>query len=1035
MNETPVELKAQILQLTRYFLRSLEKCLIWVRPHREMVVVPVKEQESRAGTLMFFMVGGYAAMFGWIYFSNWLLAFPGYPSSTFLFIPEERFQDYANMIKMSVGLDPYNTHSRSSYPPFANLCFWLFSLFPLELGLIVYILIPIPLFWLWGQNALFGLSRIVRYAGGALLFILSYGVLLCIDRANFDLYIVAFVIGWWWLYDRPGWRAEVCRAVLMSAAVAGKLYPVMLLLIVFKDRRWRELILVITSALGLTLVSAACFNGGAAKAFHDWFYMTGAMQTETAIHTHFSLNLNSNVKTLAYLVKGVDDIAASILGAYTWLVLGILAGAIWWLLRTGLERWRVLSLLVVLMLVLPSVSGDYKLAHLLLLLPALLRAELGREQREWLLICVGLLLVPKAYGMLFLDTSTSVLVNPILLLALAFGVACPAGVAAIFRYLTVPLPMQQRTGFVALAAFLPAALFLSLFWNKFLPLQEGWFQYYGRLMKEGAIPYRDFYSFIQPLPLYLSRALVTVSDAFIVFRVYGVIERLMLLAVLVLWLRRFASPVATLLGAVAGFFIYQSNTTDLIFSYYQTTLLLALLGALATDHVLRRSKADLGFAALAGACAMAAFFCEQSAGLVVLFGYFLLHVVAAWQQRRWSLLASFCLAAISLGGLVLLPLVLHGSLMAWWEQIFRNGGTAKGSLSTILFGFLDRDIQWKYTVPALAAAGFGLWLRFTERGRLAANTQLGLGSLILWILPMAAVVLAVYHWPLDYMRFYELLSGYALKLWLVKIVFFLTLFLSLVWVGRLPFKGHCDDGEYWSLGGAFGLSAAWIYAHGMSFSIEEHAALPGVPLVLALGYDAFLKRGWRGAQVGLGIVAMVPYGLSSLDEMPVDAAGQTPFKASLSETIHSLRVFREHGLTFYAAHQLPVTAGQHDIILRGAPTDHASMGPGWHEQEGTDRWMSGRAQVFFRSGAEGVLVVEGYLPGSVAPNTISLLIDGKVVHTQPLTEGVFHLVARIPPNSMSPLTLTVAKHIVPRDEGLNEDARDLGLMITRITTR
>ena len=48
-----------------------------------------------------------------------------------------------------------------------------------------------------------------------------------------------------------------------------------------------------------------------------------------------------------------------------------------------------------------------------------------------------------------------------------------------------------------------------------------------------------------------------------------------------------------------------------------------------------------------------------------------------------------------------------------------------------------------------------------------------------------------------------------------------------------------------------------MYAHGMSFTIEEHAALPGVPLVLALGYDAFLKRRWRGAQVGLGIVAML----------------------------------------------------------------------------------------------------------------------------------------------------------------------------------
>ena len=274
----------------------------------------------------------------------------------------------------------------------------------------------------------------------------------------------------------------------------------------------------------------------------------------------------------------------------------------------------------------------------------------------------------------------------------------------------------------------------------------------------------------------------------------------------------------------------------------------------------------------------------------------------------------------------------------------------------------------------------------------------------------------------------------------------------LILIGRGPMFGWTGGTNYWyAVHVKFALAGClWIYAHALlqqakerklpqsprSIGRAEARACAAIMIVFVACVAISNYLDWcRAPHVRRYFEAMVPYGLSSLDEMPVDAAGQTPFKASLSETIHSLRVFREHGLTFYAAHQLPVTAGEHDIILRGAPTDHASMGPGWHEQEGTDRWMSGRAQVFFRSGAEGVLVVEGYLPGSVAPNTISLLIDGKVVHTQPLTEGVFHLVARIPPNSMSPLTLTVAKHIVPRDEGLNGDMRDLGLIITRITTR
>ena len=274
---------------------------------------------------------------------------------------------------------------------------------------------------------------------------------------------------------------------------------------------------------------------------------------------------------------------------------------------------------------------------------------------------------------------------------------------------------------------------------------------------------------------------------------------------------------------------------------------------------------------------------------------------------------------------------------------------------------------------------------------------------------------------------------------------------ALVLIGRGAMFGWTGGTNYWyAVHVKFALAGClWIYAHALlqqakerrlaqssrSIGRAEARACAAIMIVFVACVALSNYLDWRRApHVRRYFEAMVPYGLGSLEGIPVDAAGNTPFKASRSETIQSLRFFRVHGLTFYAAYQLP-TGGEHDIILDGAPTVHASMGTGWHEHDGTARWMSGRAQVFFRSGAEGVLVVEGYLPGIVAPNTISLSIDGKVVHTQLLTEGVFHLEARLPPNKLSPLTLTVAKHIVPRDEGLNADMRDLGLMITRISTR
>lgn len=140
--------------------------------------------------------------------------------------------------------------------------------------------------------------------------------------------------------------------------------------------------------------------------------------------------------------------------------------------------------------------------------------------------------------------------------------------------------------------------------------------------------------------------------------------------------------------------------------------------------------------------------------------------------------------------------------------------------------------------------------------------------------------------------------------------------------------------------------------------------------------------------------------------------------------------------TFYADFALPTDQQQeYDLIKLGEVTRLARLGPGWHDPDGTSRWMSGRAQLFFRSGPQGVLIIEGYLPEMLAPNTISITAIGQAITSRALPAGPMSLTVAVPANRTMALVIEFQKHLVPRDAGLNDDIRDLGAIISNISTR
>jgi len=60
-------------------------------------------------------------------------------------------------------------------------------------------------------------------------------------------------------------------------------------------------------------------------------------------------------------------------------------------------------------------------------------------------------------------------------------------------------------------------IWLLIIYNRFLTPHEGWFSYYGLLMKSGKVPYRDFYFFTQPVHLLIARVVSEFGDKLIYF--------------------------------------------------------------------------------------------------------------------------------------------------------------------------------------------------------------------------------------------------------------------------------------------------------------------------------------------------------------------------------------------------------------------------------------------------------------------------------------------------------------------------------------
>ncbi len=449
-----------------------------------------------------------------------------------------------------------------------------------------------------------------------------------------------------------------------------------------------------------------------------------------------------------------------------------------------------------------------------------------------------------------------------------------------------------------------------LFWNRFLPVQEGWFHAMADRIRAGSVPYRDFHAFLPPLYLWLLTGVTSIfGNVFAVMRAVGIVERAITAVVLAALYRRAAGRSEATFLALVTCVVSWSFTTDLVYGYQQTCLLFALLSAwllaergdpASGDGGAPRPGAARARLAAAGALGGLAFLTKQTTGLFVpaaIAAELLLRArdandPAATVRRpaRYRDPALYLAGAATPVVLAAAVLAAHGALVPCVDQVFRSGAAAKGSLVTALFGFLPRLLGVRELVAAGAIAGLYAWWRHRE-GRAAAPGDAAAGGagegpgdggarrgggelpVAAWMAVGAGALLLPWFAEAFFAATYKASGFYEAKLALVRVAF-----IAMAAILAASLRGRLAPWRLLAL-----VSLATMWAHGLSFTLEEHAALPALGVALA----AVLRSRAAAARIAVaagGIVLLAlcahqkyawPYQWWGWREPPVRTATET----------------------------------------------------------------------------------------------------------------------------------------------------------------
>lgn len=376
----------------------------------------MKQQKKIAGMITIIVLGGIA--FGiYSYIMTQVLERP-YPFGSFLFSVADQYMDFFNVNKMVFERRPYVDYY-SSYPPFALLLAWPFSLMadynsydypvwdiayttPAKISFVLFFgIFSILIFGIlflffkahkeYFKNTFFIIVTII-------ILIITAPYIYMIDRGNYLIVTIAAFLLFAYFYEKNGTVA----AIFLGIAIALKIYPMFMFTLYFIDKKWKDMGTATLTAGSLSLLSLFFFDGGVWQNIREFgaalLAFGGGYPLESP-NVYFCVGLTSLLR-FPFVIWNDLTVPDWFPVTVVYLIIGT-ALALWslFLLRKERKLWKKLLVLTCLMVFLTPNSYMYNLTYFLPAIVLFLLAE--QSEKKWVdwvyVIVLGIIMIPKAY--------------------------------------------------------------------------------------------------------------------------------------------------------------------------------------------------------------------------------------------------------------------------------------------------------------------------------------------------------------------------------------------------------------------------------------------------------------------------------------------------------------------------------------------------------------------------------------------------------------------------------------------------------------
>ena len=318
---------------------------------------------------------------------------------------QDRFTDFFDVNKYISQLDPYS--ESVSYPPFGIFVAFPFSQLadylqysPKEvrdsnIGLISIILFegPFLLFLGWFIYQAVKGQGWVKDGFNTLSLLITLPVIFLLDRGNYVILTFICLALFFFYYDT---RKDLSLFSL-AAAISMKIYPVIYLVLLLMDRRFKDLIKIVFCVFIFSIFPLVVFKQSvftSLKYFLSSIAVFSSGPDRLWVYLSYNLSMDTLLKYIGFF-WGVP-ISEQINIIY-FVFKSLLITLCIFLLFFEKNNWKRVLILTLIMILMPSMSMEYNLIYIYLPVYLFLISETNRKTDQLYLVVFTLLLIIKPY--------------------------------------------------------------------------------------------------------------------------------------------------------------------------------------------------------------------------------------------------------------------------------------------------------------------------------------------------------------------------------------------------------------------------------------------------------------------------------------------------------------------------------------------------------------------------------------------------------------------------------------------------------------